>query len=356
MRIADAIGFYANALQWEYPPGARRAAVFERLATLLYIEGCGDEPASWFERERLEWEALAEPVAAARALLRTADQHWVDARTTESITAARAAVDQLAPLEASSETIEARLSLARFSVTLGDAHGACEQLLAAQRLGGEFDLSANAGFFEVRAETSAARGRTVAALRECAAASRLAGALRNSEATVQIENNCALVAAELGQVTESKRGHENALTEARRTSMQWRIAYSALNFAQTLTLAGDLRRARELAWEAVESGVTTATFRTKAAAVGIPLALLVNDRRLLDACARVEAHSISRTVPARRSAVLGRRGGVCRTTLGPRCGRRSAHHRARSDRGDGRDASLFRVGLVRHWLGRPRSA
>jgi DNA-binding CsgD family transcriptional regulator len=66
--------------------------------------------------------------------------------------------------------------------------------------------------------------------------------------------------------------------------MSWRVAYSALNYANTLTFKGELAQARGLVWEAIESGVTTATFKTKAAAVGIPLALLLNDRRLLEAC------------------------------------------------------------------------
>jgi DNA-binding CsgD family transcriptional regulator len=189
---------------------------------------------------------------------------------------------------------EARATLARFAITLGDAPRAHRELLLAEPLLPRTGCAAAAGFFEVRAEANAANGRTAAALDDCSTASRLARESRDSEAIVQIENNCALVAAELGDIAQAIQRHESALAEARRTSMQWRIAYSALNYAQTLTVAGELRRARELAWEAVESGVTTATFRTKAAAVGIPLALALNDRRLLEACARDESLEIAR--------------------------------------------------------------
>jgi DNA-binding CsgD family transcriptional regulator len=290
----DAIGFYANALQWDYPAGPQRARACERLGTLLYVEGCGDEPASWFERAREEWESLDEPVAAARALLRTADQRWVDARTSESIVAAQAAVDRLVAAGDADALFEAHATLARFAITLGDARRAYQELHAAQPLLATADVATGAGFFEVRAEANAASGRTRAALQDCATASRLARESRNSEAIVQIENNCALVAAELGDILQAIHRHESALSEARRTSMQWRIAYSALNYAQTLTVAGELQRARELAWEAVESGVTTATFRTKAAAVGIPLAMALNDRRLLEACAREETLDVAR--------------------------------------------------------------
>ena len=75
--------------------------------------------------------------------------------------------------------------------------------------------------------------------------------------------------------------------------MNWRVAYSALNYANTLTFTGELERGRALVREALESGVTTATFKTKAAAVGIPLALLLDDRRLLDACADDEALALA---------------------------------------------------------------
>ena len=65
----------------------------------------------------------------------------------------------------------------------------------------------------------------------------------------------------------------------------WRVAYSALTYAQTLMWRGELKEARALMSDALECGVTTATFKTKAAAVGIPLALMLNDRQLLAACA-----------------------------------------------------------------------
>ncbi len=65
----------------------------------------------------------------------------------------------------------------------------------------------------------------------------------------------------------------------------WRVAYSAVTYAQTLMWRGDLKAARALMIDALDCGVTTATFKTKAAAVGIPLALMLNDRQLLAACA-----------------------------------------------------------------------
>ncbi|MEA2718818.1 MAG: hypothetical protein QOJ39_682, partial [Candidatus Eremiobacteraeota bacterium] len=68
------------------------------------------------------------------------------------------------------------------------------------------------------------------------------------------------------------------------SGLAWRIAYSALNYARTLTLAGSLTAARAQVENALETGVDTPTFKTKAASVGIPLALLLGDRALADAC------------------------------------------------------------------------
>lgn len=285
----DAIGFYSMALRWEYPPGPQRAAVYERLGTLLYIEGCGEEPTGWFEKSRAEYARLGDASGTSQALLRLADQFWVDARTAESLEAASQASAILDTLRKPAMSAEATLALARYSITLGDVALAQRHLAAAQELFAHFDVPLRASFHEVRAETHAGAGNARAALDDCRRASELANQSGISELIAQVENNFALVAADLGEPALAIERHEIALAEARRTSMSWRVAYSALNYANTLMLGGELKRARSLVWEAVESGVTTATFKTKAAAVGIPLALLLNDRQLLEACADDEA-------------------------------------------------------------------
>lgn len=281
----DAIHFYSAALQWEYPPGLARAAIYERLGTLLYIEGVGEEPAFWFELARREYQTLESPIGESRALLMIADQRWVDARTSEGL---RAAVEAAANLERLGETqlrVHALLAVARYAITLGNAAQAATQLRAAARLHAHFDTASRATFHEVRAEARAALGDTAGALADGADAARLAAETHSSELIAQVENNVALVAADLGELELAARHHRTALAEARRTGLMWRVAYCALNYAQTLSWSGEFLRARALIEEALDCGVTTATFKTKAAAVGIPLALTLNDRALLRACA-----------------------------------------------------------------------
>ncbi len=258
----DAMGFYSDALRWEYPPGPARAAVYERLGTLLYIDGCGEIPGEWFERARDEHATLGNVAESARALLMLADQYWVDGRTTESLEAAsRAAALRAGRLRSSPRE---RTAIARaFHVTLGDWARAHEHLDAASQLRTHFDLSMEANFHEVRGEAHAAAGDSAPALADCRIASRLAHESAVSELITQIENNFAMVAADLGEIALAIERHEISLAEARRTSMTWRVAYSALNYAGTLTTAGRLGRARDLVWEALESGVTTATFKPK---------------------------------------------------------------------------------------------
>jgi DNA-binding NarL/FixJ family response regulator len=285
----DAIGFYSTALGWDYPPGSARARIFERLGTLLYVDGCGQEPALWFERARQEYEALGDVDGVAHALLLQADQYWVDARTTDSLNAATRAVETLGDRGQPRLLAEAYLSLARFSVTLGDPQSARAHLLRAERLESYFDVGQRASFHEVRAEMFAALGDADRALADCRAASELAKRTGISELIAQVENNYAVVACDLGEIALAVERHKIALAEAHRTSMMWRVAYSALNYAATLVVGGDLRTARSLLWTALETGVTTATFKTKVASVGIPLALLLDDRQLLRACADEEA-------------------------------------------------------------------
>ncbi|HTU82654.1 MAG TPA: AAA family ATPase [Candidatus Acidoferrales bacterium] len=290
----DAIGFYTAALRWDYPPGPQRAAVYEHVGTLLYIEGIGDEPAAWFERCRAEYERFGAGEGSAHALLRLADQHWVDARTNASLEAATVAASLLDARTSPALAAQAALSLARFSITLGDCGAAQRHLNDVAGFAERFGLDLEAEIYEVRAETRAALGDADGALDDCASASRLAQRMGVSETIAQIENNYAMVAYDLGCLDVAIERHTIAIAEARRTAMLWRVAYCALNFANTLLLRGELDTARTLVWEALDSGVTTATLRTKAAAVGIPLALRLDDRALLVKCADEETLQFAR--------------------------------------------------------------
>ena len=123
--------------------------------------------------------------------------------------------------------------------------GAQEQLDAAAALAPHFDVALQASFHEVRAETHAAIGDARDGARRLPRprhASRTEPA--SAKLIAQIENNYALVAADLGELDLAIERHEIALAEARRTSMLWRVAYSALNYADTLMLRGELERAR----------------------------------------------------------------------------------------------------------------
>ncbi len=281
----DAIRFYVEALKWDYPPGAERAAIYERIGTLLYIDGVGDEPVRWYERAYAEYEALGNEAGMAYALLLIGDQQWVDARTAQSLRSASEAVAKLEGLGEKQLSIAAMLSVARFAITLGNAVQAAAQLRAVGRRYDRFDTGQKAAFHEVRAETRAALGETVGALADCETAVALAAQTGSSELIAQTENNAALVAFDLGELDRAVAHHRRAFDEAHRTGLMWRVAYSAVTYAQTLMWRGELKQARALMFDALDCGVTTATFKTRAAAVGIPLALMLNDRQLLAACA-----------------------------------------------------------------------
>jgi DNA-binding CsgD family transcriptional regulator len=273
---------------------------------MLYVEGCGEEPSIWFEKSREQYARIGDAAGTAHALLKLADQHWVDARTKESLSAAAEAARLLTERGDRTALARAYLSLARFSATLGDDVAARSYLARCEALDETFDGEMRSSYHEIRSETQAALGDFRAALRDCDTAASHAAVAGDSETIAQVENNFALVAADVGELTIAIRRHEKALREARRTRMLWRVAYCALNYAQTRALCGELEAARRLAWEALECGVTTKTFQTKAAAVGIPLALRLNDRALLEACTFETAVD-----SARSSGELQRIGGVC---------------------------------------------
>ena len=262
----DAIRFYSAALRWQYPPGPARAAIFERLGTLLYIDGCGEEPATWFTRCRQEYEAAGDATGAARALsCWPISPGWM-----------RKPMKACAPLRKRPRHStawdmprlygDAILTIARFSITLGNAPQARSHLRAAKRLTAHFDERTRAMLHEVSSETHAYAGNTRAALADFRLAAGLAQQTGMSELIAQVENNFALAALRSGEIDLALERHRIAVDEAHRTDMMWRVAYCSLNYARTLTLKGEFARAQSLTWHAVESGATSATFKTKAAA------------------------------------------------------------------------------------------
>ena len=289
----DAVRYYSEALRCNYPRGPERAALYEQLGTVLYLDGCRDASLPSFARSRDELAALPDAIGAARALLLIADQQWVDARTTESVATATEAADALAQLGRPDLAAQAALAVARFEITLGRRDAAAGELDRLDAGSAAFSPHLRANFSEIRAEVHAAYGATAAALHECEVAARLARHAGDFELVAQTENNVALVACDLGELEYASRHHLRALEAAQRSGTAWRVAYSALNYARTLTLAGSLSAARAQVETALETGVDTPTFITKAASVGIPLALLLDDRALADACADARALDVA---------------------------------------------------------------
>jgi DNA-binding CsgD family transcriptional regulator len=289
----DAVRYYSEALRCNYPRGAERAALYEQLGTVLYLDGCRDASLPSFARSREELAALPDALGAARALLLIADQQWVDARTTESVASATEAADALAQLGRPDLAAQAALAVARFEITLGRRDAAADELARLDASAGALTPHLRANFSEIRAEVHAAYGATGAALHACAVAARLARHTGDLELVAQTENNAALVACDLGELACASRHHRRALDAAQRSGTPWRFAYTALNYARTLTLAGALAEARAQVETALETGVDTPTFITKAASVGIPLALLLDDRALADACADARALDVA---------------------------------------------------------------
>jgi DNA-binding NarL/FixJ family response regulator/tetratricopeptide (TPR) repeat protein len=291
----DAARFYSAALDWQTAGAVApaRTSLYERLGQLLYLDGWGEETAEWFSRARNEWEARGERAAAAHAMLNYAGQAWVDARTAEALHAAAQAAADFQTLGDKPMHACALLTAARFATTLGRPEEALDHVARVTQIARTLDAAGQAVFHEVRGEALALLGRSRDALDDLRRASRAAIQARDSELISQVENNFALVALDLGELVLAQSRHGVALTEARRTGMLWRIGYCALTYAWTQALAGRLDHARDLLWEALETGVTTATFRTKAASVGIWIALALQDRTLLNACADDAAFSLA---------------------------------------------------------------
>ena len=147
-----------TALRWEYPPGAAGADLYERMGTLLSIEGCGEEPTEWFEKSRAEvrtgrrWgRGVARPAATCRPILgrraHVRELHRCSTAASAAAVLARPAI-----------SAEADCSLARYAITLGDPALALEHLACADAMRAHFDPVLRACYHEVEGGDHAALG------------------------------------------------------------------------------------------------------------------------------------------------------------------------------------------------------
>ena len=278
----DAVRFYRKALEFAYPPGWARAKLYEKLAIALQSEGVSEEPMIWLTAAIAEYRKVGDLVSVASALLAVALQSWFDAKTEEFTAATREAIDLLSSVDAPNLLARARITHARFAITLARIDEAEESLRLAWPETEPLDAGLETELFEVRGEIHGARGDANAALADLERAGRLADRLGSADALMRIENAFAITACDVGEVEAATVAHERALALTTRWALTWRTAYIKVNAAYTAFLAGDLARARTLLLEALASGVDNSTVRVRAAGVGILIGLSMNDEQLVE--------------------------------------------------------------------------
>jgi DNA-binding CsgD family transcriptional regulator/Flp pilus assembly protein TadD len=278
----DAVRFYRKTLEFAYPPGWARAKLYEKLAIALQSEGVSEEPMIWLTAAIAEYRKVGDLVSVASALLAVALQSWFDAKTEEFTAATQEAIDLLDSVDAPNLLSRARITHARFAITLARIDEAEESLRLARPREGALDASLETEFFEVRGEIHGARGDATAALADLERAARLADRLGSADALMRIENSLAITACDVGDIEAATVAHERALALTTRWALTWRTAYIKVNAAYTAFLAGDLGRAQTLLVEALASGVDNSTVRVRAAGVGILIGLSMKDEDLVE--------------------------------------------------------------------------
>jgi DNA-binding NarL/FixJ family response regulator len=276
----DAAGFYRKALA-AHPQGTSRARLYEKLGLALSIEGSFDEAGLCLNAAANEYRNLGDFDAVANVLLHIARQRWEESNTTESLHASQEAATL--PLGSNSERIlaRARITHARFLITLADATAAAETLKLASGSLEDLDAPWQAQYYEVLGETLAALDDVEGFLSAFEEATRLANEAGNVDGLVRIENAYALSAVDLGLTDTAVAAHRRALSASGHANLIWRDAYTRLGAAGTSFLCGDLQRSRDLIRGALGQGLESSTLRTRAAAVGLRVAVLLDDKELI---------------------------------------------------------------------------
>lgn len=303
---SDAIQFYRQALQFGYPSGIRRARLYERFARLLYLDGRESEPSEWIEKALEEYQRLGDSEGMARVVLDTANQRWLEGQTQRSMETAATVVHMLALDEPGSELLTlARLTLARYCVTLGRGDEALHQLedVDGEALGKGDDL--RAPFNEIRSEAHAALGDPRATIGAIEEALRSAEASGDPQIYARTVNACAMTATDIGEMTLAKTQFDRVLAMTKERGLAWREAYAAANYAFMLMLTGELDQARSHLVTAM-SVPMNGPLRMRVAIAGIPLGLMLCDEKL------VRQSADERLIEsAFRSGEMQRIGGAC---------------------------------------------
>lgn len=286
----DAAQHYQEALNVPAIAPDDRLRIVEKLGSTSLLS---DNPAAatpW--REDVLDAYLGNAEAAEKAietLLQTARQRWIDSKTAEGVPLCLRAI-RIAKVHGFDRLRKvATLRLIHHLKALGRFDEAAHYLENLGKIDSTDDLSVRISHHYARGIIATVNGREADAYEHHEQAIELAKEDIDLYRILAVLTDYACDAVALGNIERGKALYEQALIVVRRNHMGWLVPYDCMGYAGILARMGQYAAAHEYLLEALLWDGHAPLVEERFAAIGIPIALHVNDEAALMKCARPTA-------------------------------------------------------------------
>ena len=238
---------------------------------------------------------------AIRMLWNVTSQMWIESQTQESLQLREKAVEIAERFGTERLRKKATLKFISYLMHMGRFSEASEYLDRLQITDSD-SIKTQTTYYWRRGFIAAANGLTAEAYEQFETA--VQRAMHDSElGQPMILRDYAIAAMALGDIEKAQTLCERSLLVVRRNRMGWYIPLFCLDYANVLARQGQQMHARGYLLEALASNSPAPVVEEHIAAIGIPIALLLNDDSMVEKCSRFNAIEIA--FRSREPALIG---------------------------------------------------
>jgi len=279
---------YQKALHVEGIANSDHLRISESLGYALFLGGDPIAANQWFDTVLASYLANPNTIAQAiHTLRRIAGQLWIEAKTEARLQLDTQAL-RLATASGDAGLRKRANVLAANTLNLLGRFAEAEKFMLVAKGIDVDDLSANIEYHLHKGYTLAAFGNAQEAYENFDRAIVLTQEDADLARVTAVWESYALWALALGDIERAKTHYERALLVARQNGLAWFIPFLCIDYADLLARMGQERAAYEYLIEAISYEARAPILEMKFAAVGIPLALRMNDLVTLARCSRQE--------------------------------------------------------------------
>jgi len=281
-----AVQHYQDALKIEIISSPDRLRIGEKLISVFSFSGKPGEMNAVFDR--ILPEILCDPERAAKVaqlLLKKATQMWRDSKTRESLSVIQQAIQMAELAKNGYLEIDAHFKMVSHLIILGRYVEIPRYLQKIESFYKHYDIPVGRSYYASRAQMAVVSGKAEEVYLNYDRALAIAKKEGNAHNISTTWNSYSLGALSLGNTELAKSCEEQALLIARQSYILWLVPMNCLGYADILRRMNQHDMAHAYLLEALSYPGTTPSLQRQLAVIGIPVALQMNDEKILQQCA-----------------------------------------------------------------------